>query len=244
MVEHANTDTSAEYRFDPFRPADMLGLDDSITTNRKIMQPHIEQYKEFLEQFVGFHYSDHGSEKHLPVNYVEMLVTILGRHLVAEHPRVMVTTDKPKLKPAAYEMTLAGDKRIKELNVKKALQDATKAAFFGLGIAKVGTEIDGQVQIHGEPRDVVHPWVDWIDLDDIVLDMSAKAIRDTTFVAQRFTIPLARQVKGWPPPRRRCAACPVCSAMRIHGETFARYPWEGRHGKSWPRASESIAPPV
>lgn len=191
MVEHAHTETPAEYRFNPQRPADMLGLDDSITRNRRIMDPFYEQYKEFLAQFVGFHYSKQGADKHLPINYVEMLVTILGRHLVAEHPRVMVTTDKPKLRSAAYEMTLAGNKRIKELNVKKAIQDTVKAAFFGLGIAKVGTEIDGQVQIHGEPRDVVHPWVDWIDLDDIVLDMSAKAIRDTTFVAQRFTIPLA-----------------------------------------------------
>lgn len=191
MVEHAHTETVNEYRFDPSNPADMLGLDDSIVRNRRTMQPFVDQYREFLEQFVGFHYSDQGSEKHLPINYVEMLVTILGRRLVAEHPRVMVTTDKPKLRQAAYEMTLAGDKRIKELNVKKAIQDTVKAAFFGLGIAKVGTEIDGQVQIHGEPRDVVHPWVDWIDLDDIVLDMSAKSIRDTTFVAQRFTIPLA-----------------------------------------------------
>ena len=44
MVEQAQNVTD-EYRFNPFRPADMLGLDYSITQNRKTMQPHIEQYK-------------------------------------------------------------------------------------------------------------------------------------------------------------------------------------------------------
>ncbi len=170
-------------------PKLMNRLTAAVTKDRQALQIYRQKRRDLLEEYVGTWYSEDGATNAVHINYIEMMVDVLGRGIIASSPRVSVTTERMDLTPAAYEIELGANKRIKQLSVVKAVSRAVTDALFSVGINKVGTELGAEVRINGVPRRTVQPWVDYVDLDDFVCDMTARNFDECTYMGNRFTIP-------------------------------------------------------
>lgn len=124
-----------------------------------------------ITQFVGQHYSGHGSDRRVPTNFLELATTIYIRLLAANSPKIKVKTNVQALKPFAKTTELALNQIPEEINLGATLRRAVLEAMFSLGVVKVGITPSG-VALLG--HDVGEPYVDIVTLDDYFIDMSAK----------------------------------------------------------------------
>lgn len=126
---------------------------------------------EAIVQYVGSHYSDGGSEKRVPVNFLELAVTIYARQLAARAPRAMISTGNPDLRPYAVSMELAVNQIPDEINLAGTLRRAVVEALFSFAIVKVGI-CSSDESVHGIPKG--QTFADLVSIDDYFCDMSAK----------------------------------------------------------------------
>ena len=123
-----------------------------------------------ITQYVGSHYSDGGSDKRVPTNFLELAVTIYTRQLAARAPRAMISTGNPALRPDAYSMELAVNQIPDEIDLGSTLRRAVVEAMFAFGIVKVGIASSGKAMLG---QDYGQAFADLVSLDDYFCDMSA-----------------------------------------------------------------------
>lgn len=140
-----------------------------------------------IRQFVGVHYAQGGSERRVPVNMIEMAVSIYVRHLAARAPRVMVSANSDELKPFARNMELALNQIPEEIGLESTLRRAVLEAIFGIGVVKVGIGAGGPVYAG---NDVGEAFVCNVSPDDYFLDMSAKSREGIAFEGNDYWLPL------------------------------------------------------
>lgn len=146
-----------------------------------------KQRVDAIRQFVGSHYADNGTEKNVPVNLLELALTIYVRHLAARAPRVMVTSNVDELKPLARNMELALNQVPDEIGLEDTLRRAVTEAIFGMGVVKVGICSGGEQY---EGADVGETFVDLVQLDDYFVDMSAKSRDKIAFEGNDYWVTL------------------------------------------------------
>lgn len=161
---------------------------------RQLEEPR-RQRVEVVRQYVGSHYSKNGSEKRVPVNLLELAVTIYVRHLAARAPRVMVSSKVDELKPWARSMELALNQIPEEIRLESTLRRAVVEALFGIGVVKVGIAAGG-VAVLG--HDVGETFADLVTPDDYFLDMSAKSRETIQYEGNDYWLDLesARDLAG------------------------------------------------
>lgn len=152
----------------------------------RMATPRKERLKA-VEQYVGSHYADGGTEKNVPVNLLELLTTIYVQHLAARAPRVMVTSPVDELKPYAREMEIALNQVPGEIKLDKTLRRAVIEALYSVGVVKVGLRLGGS---NYEGIDVGEVFVDLVQLDDYFVDMSAKSRETIAFEGNDYWLPI------------------------------------------------------
>lgn len=140
-----------------------------------------------LRQYVGSHYSDNGSDKRVPTNFLELAVTIYSYQLASKSPMALVTTDSRDMRPFAKRMEIALNQVPDEISLGATLQEAVIEALFAFGVVKVGLAATG-TEVLG--HDVGEPFVDLIGLDDYFLDMSAKRRKSVEFEGNDYWLPI------------------------------------------------------
>lgn len=140
-----------------------------------------------VRQFAGSHYADNGAEKNVPINLLELAVTIYVQRLAARAPRVMVSSSVDELKPFARNMELALEQVPDEIGLADTMQRAVVEAIFGVGILKVGIASGGE-EAYG--YDVGEAFVDLVHLDDYFVDMSAKNRKSIAFEGNDYWLPV------------------------------------------------------
>ena len=133
---------------------------------------------EAVRQFVGQHYSRHGSQKRVPTNFLELATTIYIRLLAANSPRARVTTTIQALKPYAKTTELAINQIPDEIDLGATLRRSVLEAMFSFGIVKVGIASSG-IAVLG--HDIGEAYADIVTLDDYFADMSAKTRKSIQF---------------------------------------------------------------
>jgi hypothetical protein len=125
---------------------------------------------EAIRQYVGSHYADGGSDKHVPTNFLELAVLIYSRQLAARAPRVLVSARNRALRPYAKTMELALNQLPDEIGLGDTLYKAVVEALFSFAVVKVGISPASMVlgEVYGEP------FVDIVGIDNYFLDMTAK----------------------------------------------------------------------
>ena len=161
----------------------------AVEHSRQKMEPFRRNRVAAIRQFVGAHYSDDGSEDKTPVNLLLLAVEIYLRELTANAPRALVTTKYTQLKSQAETLRLALDHLIDEIRLGKTIGTFALDAFFSLGIVKVGLNYSDSVEIGGIFHDVGQPFVEPVDLDDFVIDMTAKRFEQVQFIGNRYRLP-------------------------------------------------------
>lgn len=146
-----------------------------------------------IKEYVGYHYSDNGSSKRVPVNLIELAVTIYIRLLAARAPHCLVTTQLAMLRPFAANLELFINQIPDEIGLSTTMRRAVLDAIFGLGIVKVGVASEGKMA-EGVPYS--EPFVDIVQLDDYFVDMSARSWKEIDFEGNSYWMSIneAREV--------------------------------------------------
>ena len=65
-------------------------LQNAMEYSRRKLQPYREKRLHAIRQFVGTHYTDNGAPQRVPLNLLEMAISIYRRAIAARRPQVMV----------------------------------------------------------------------------------------------------------------------------------------------------------
>ena len=164
-------------------------LRNAVEWSRRKLLPFRKKRVDAIREFVGQHYSDNGSNDRVPFNFLEIATSIYTSQLASNNPRVMVTTPHSELKTKAFDLGLAVNVLMQEIQIHKTLRKAVLEALYGMGIVKVGLEQGAEMEIGGFLHDVGQPFADIVGLDDWVHDMSARRYEEVSFSGNRYRLP-------------------------------------------------------
>lgn len=143
-----------------------------------------------LQQYAGRNYGSNGASDKVPVNLLETAVSIYVQQLAPRAPRALVTTKHSILKSQAVMLETALNRVIDEIDLGKQLKRLVRDALFSVGIARVGIQARKVVEIDGKGFISGPPSVDVIDLEDFVIDMSARRYEEAAFIGDKYRLPL------------------------------------------------------
>jgi hypothetical protein len=143
---------------------------------------------EVLKQYVGAHYGNDGAADKVPINELRLGVDIYQRQLAARNPRVLIVTNKPHLRPSAYEFETATNHLLQQINLGWSLREAVKSALFMMGVVKVGVSPTSSNQEQGFLHDPGQAYADPVLFDDWLHDMSARRIEEWDWCGNRYRV--------------------------------------------------------
>lgn len=124
------------------------------------------------------------------LNLMNQTVDAYTMSLVANRPRVLLTTRYPELKFFAKKFELGLNNLIEEIRLEETLARWVLDAFFGVGIIKVHLANSAPVQLEqGIWMDPGIPFASNIPLDNFVFDASATVWQNVRFAADWYRIP-------------------------------------------------------
>ena len=169
---------------------DKLGrLSKAVEYSRRKMQPFREKRLHAIRQYVGSNYGDYGPNDKVPVNLMEMALSIYKRQVAARSPQVLVTSDNPLAAPVATNFELALNLLLDEIGFEETLHRWVVDAMFAMGIIKCGISPDASSEIMGFTHDTGQPFADNVDLEDFVFDVAAKRWDQIQFCGNRYCLP-------------------------------------------------------
>jgi hypothetical protein len=150
-------------------------LRNSMRWSFKKLEPFRLTRKKLIDTYTGGSYGDGGESGAVPINLLELAVSIYQRQLASHTPQVVVDTKSFALRPVATELTLAVNHVIdKRLDLGSVLNEWVIDAMFALGIIKVGEVGPGEKRPRGFRSTGLYVFADTIGLEDWVHDMSAR----------------------------------------------------------------------
>jgi len=161
-------------------------LGGAVSASLHLLKPFREHRLAAMREFVGYHYSDDGAADRVPVNYISMAVMILQRQLAASAPRALVISARDKLRAQAANLEVALNDIIAEIDLANTIRECLIDSLFSIGVAKIGLRSARTIKIDGQIYDVGSPFAEPVDLDDLILDMSARSFRERSFVGNRY----------------------------------------------------------
>jgi len=168
---------------------DIKQLTGAMEHARRKLQPYRERRLEAVREYVGYNYSDSGSDDRMPINFLELAINTYRRQIAAANPQVTVSTINPQLEDISARFELAMNKTLREIDFDRTLQLWVFDALFSIGIIKVGISGSSHEKTHGILHDVGQPYADLVDLDDFVFDIHASRWEDVQFAGNRFIVP-------------------------------------------------------
>jgi len=169
---------------------ELAKLKSAVEASRSKLREFCKIRADAVRQFVGSHYGSNGTQERVPINFLELAVTIYNMSLAARCPRALVVPRVSSLKAEAATLGLALNHLAKEIRLGTALRRAVRDALFGMAVVEVGSAAGRTVEIDGEPVDVGQPFADNVSLDDFVADMSAKNWERVEFMGHTYRVPL------------------------------------------------------
>lgn len=145
----------------------------------------------FVRQFVGQYYSSaRGVTGDEPINLLFHTIRTLVPNLVMRNPVTKVTTQIVEYDDYAWLLGLALDDINRKTDFKNILRAGIVSAIFAMGIFKTGIANSGQVITWGDMDvDPGQVYTDIVDLDDLTIDSSCKALDKAAFIGDRNRVP-------------------------------------------------------
>lgn len=162
----------------PQDSADIQLLGRAVEQSRERMQVFREERYHALQQYVGAHYGNEGAQDIVPVNLLELAVSIYVFNLAGGTPQMTAKTELRRLKPRARSLEIVANKQLKKMKFKAELQRVIKDAIFTVGVMKIGRRVGGAM------------FARCVDFDDFIIDMGAKRLDMAAFIGNRYRIPL------------------------------------------------------
>jgi hypothetical protein len=173
--------------FDPFNPHHKARLRDSIRANDENLRPYRDFRKLLIRAYANSHYADNSARKNSPLNQWALAVEGLMNALTGGTPQLSLEPNNKILKPFAADFEQVVNTELKLLNFGATVSQWVQEAVFGLGCIKVGYMSEEYLEIMpGHPQEAVSMFADVVDLDDVVLDMSAKRFDEMKYSGNRY----------------------------------------------------------
>jgi hypothetical protein len=186
---------------------------------RLVLRQWREERREMVRQYVGHHWGESSTREKVPVNLLSLYTQIVGQHLIAKEPRVMLSTFHKEHRPAVTAMQAWTNKEVVRMNLAITLQRAVLDALFSVGVCKVALSTPGDAANAGWNLRAGTPFCERVDLDDLVFDVHARDFSEAAYVGHRFRLPrevlLDSKEYG---PRRHDVPASEDSAYNMEGD--------------------------
>lgn len=145
---------------------------------------------EFTRQYVGAHYSIEGARLPVPVNLLASYISIVGRKLIANNPRVMLSTFEHQYTRTVETMEDWANKEIEKIGFAESLKRWVVDSLFSVGFMKVALASPYDAALSAWAVQAGDPYAQNIDLDDMVWDVFARKFSECGFIGHRVRVPL------------------------------------------------------
>ena len=129
----------------------------------------------------------------IPFNSIYQTVSIVVPNLVFREPKPLISTKNSMLRPEALSLSLVMEDVMCKIRFGQTMRKAVFDALFGAGIVKCGLAQQEQVEGFEDPDGTLHyygqPFIDNVDLDDYIVDPTARNRETATFEGNRYRIP-------------------------------------------------------
>ena len=156
-----------------------------------------ENRLKLMRESVGHNYSDNGADDKVPINLMELSLNIYLQRLVAQNPKVNISTFYPQLKEIVTRYELAGNHLVEEIHLGETLETIVNAAMFSKGIAKIYLN-STKVEVGGVFHDSGQAAVDSISLDDWFEDMTVDKNENGQFEGNYWYATIDEAMKIFP----------------------------------------------
>lgn len=153
---------------------DIEKIHESVVWSNQKLAKFRKNRKSAIQEFVGYNYSDNGSAKRMPVDFLELATTIYLRLLAARSPKCLVTTEAFELKPMAADLEIVLNKIPDEIKLVRTIRRAVLEAMFSMAVVKIG--VSATREDTGD-----EPFVSLVQADDYFVDMSARSWDEVQF---------------------------------------------------------------
>jgi hypothetical protein len=170
------------------REIDIHGLCRAMSQSRLQLRYQRRERVHMVRQYMGSHSSEEGLHARVPLNLLSMYVQIVGNSLVAQHPRMMLSTFNRQAKPVVRSMQDWVNRQIKHINIKSTLRRCVIDSLFGIGICKVALANVPEAAKYAWNLKAGEPFAARVDLDDFVFDPHARAFEEADFIGHRMRV--------------------------------------------------------
>lgn len=182
MVE---TESVVETIRNPLKKDQMKRLGEAVRSSSMSMRHFRDTRNEAIRQYCGARYTENTEVDKTPVNYLEMAITIYVVNLVVSNPRVNIVTPHKSLKADAKDLAIATNRLIELIDLGYTLQNVVRDAIFGLGVIRTGlADADDDWTFGSNVAGM--PFADRVDLDDLIIDLSARTWREMQFIGNKY----------------------------------------------------------
>jgi hypothetical protein len=166
-------------------------LNESLAYNYEKMSAFREITHEMKEQFMSHLISD--AEKKVVLNKIQDAVRIWLQNMSAGDIQINIDSQYPQLRAFGANFERAVNNHLEEIDISTPLTAGLSEALFGLGVYKTGLGAGAPevFEADGELIDPGRPFTDVINIDDFVIDMSARSLDKVDFIGDRYLRPRA-----------------------------------------------------
>ena len=165
-------------------------LQQSINWSYKQLEVFRKNDKYAMQQYVGSHYSDNGSDKKVPMSLLELAISTYTQRLSGGKPQALFTTPHDILQPQKSKLQIGTNHLLNEINFGETLTEVVQGGFFSLGIIKLGLDLRSQVEWNGFLHDVGQPFADAVTFCNFVFDMNTDRWDRIQYCGDKYPIEL------------------------------------------------------
>jgi hypothetical protein len=171
--------------FDPTRLTEQLRLD------RQNLEYPRARREQMVRALAGKDWSEETSaDLTEPVNLLDLYVKVITPNLIAQGPRVLLSTFDAESKPAVAGMQRWLNLEVERTDFAETIQRVATDALFSVGICKVALATPEESATLAWRQQAGQPFVEPIDLDDFVFDRHARRWADCHHIGHRIRRPL------------------------------------------------------
>lgn len=175
-------------RFD--KEVNISRLCTDMGVSRLMLRRYREERREAVRRYVGRHWSEDGYQAKTHVNLIALWASILGRNLIAQNPRIMLSVFERQTKPVVAAMETWINKEIVDIRFANTMKRVVMDALFSFGCLKVGLASPADAAAVTWHLEAGQPFAERVDLDDFVCDMRARDFNEVSYIGHRIRVPL------------------------------------------------------
>lgn len=174
----------------PRKSLDIARLKQAIKDGQKALEMPLATREAVMAQRVGHHYSQLGAMEAVPVNLLELFISVYAQYLSAPRPQCLCTSPFEQLRSVAFELELAVNHDLDEIRFGRTQRLVILESLIGgLGIAKLGLVKRLEDEVRGDIYDSGQVFIDPVYLPDWVHDPLAQRFELLSFMGDRYSLP-------------------------------------------------------